>query len=462
MSLTRQTQKVFGSNANANQLAVFGTMKTGTPVYSTNLATLQSTDYTKGWSEAILNDKAPYMEEMNAVQYGLSYQIAYMLQEGAFAYDANTTYSSTSIVKAFENGKMYFYHSLVDNNTGHALSDSVYWEKINISDTRNIGEVVTSLIPLTDAGLHLLDGSLLSGSGSYSAFVSYIAGLYTADPTANYFISESDWQTSVTTYGVCGKFVYDSVNNTVRLPKVTGFIEGTIDVSALGDLVEAGLPNITGTFRGINYGDASGAFTYQSSNFGYANFTAPNGDVTKWTFDASRSSSIYKNDFNKVQPQAIKGFMYIVVASTAKTNIQVDIDEIATDLNGKADVDLSNTNDTAKILMSGMGMPSSTKVDLTLGASGSTYTAPANGWVYFTIQSNASNAAAYITSLSVNDDEMLCFEDDGGAGNNLNMFIPVSKNQTFKVGYSDCKTFGSQTTDRFGFIYAVGSESEAQ
>ena len=92
MSLTRQTQKVFGSNANANQLAVFGTMKTGTPVYSTNLATLQSTDYTKGWSEAILNDKAPYMEEMNAVQYGLSYQIAYMLQEGAFAYDANTTY----------------------------------------------------------------------------------------------------------------------------------------------------------------------------------------------------------------------------------------------------------------------------------------------------------------------------------------------------------------------------------
>lgn len=69
--------------------------------------------------------------------------------------------------------------------------------------------------------------------------------------------------------------------------------------------IEAGLPNITGTFRGINYGDASGAFTLQSSNYGYANFNSRNGDVTKWTFDASRSSSIY-NKSSTVQPPAIK------------------------------------------------------------------------------------------------------------------------------------------------------------
>lgn len=69
--------------------------------------------------------------------------------------------------------------------------------------------------------------------------------------------------------------------------------------------INAGLPNITGTFRGINYGDASGAFTLESSNYGYASFNSRNGDVTKWTFNASRSSSIY-GESSTVQPPAIK------------------------------------------------------------------------------------------------------------------------------------------------------------
>lgn len=342
MSLTRQTQKVFGSNADANQIAAFGTMKTGTPVYSTNLSTLQTQEYTKGWSEAILDDKAPYLEEMNAVQYGLSYQIAYLLQEGIGAYDANTNYSDTSIVKVFEDGKLYFYHSLIDNNIGHALSDDTYWEKINISDTRNIGEIVTSTIPLTDAGLHLLDGSLLSGSGSYSDFVDYIAGLYTAAPSANYFCSEADWQTSVTNYGVCGKFVYDSVNNTVRLPKITGFTEGAAGVSTLGNLTAAGLPNITGRVGAVAYGsgDISGCF---------GNYTRANGEINNtnadpdWRadFNASWSNAIYGNS-STVQPQSIKVLYYIVIANTTKTQIIVDIDNIATDLAGKVDLDGTN------------------------------------------------------------------------------------------------------------------------
>lgn len=338
MSLTRQTQKVFGSNANANQLAAFGTMKTGTPVYSSNLSTLQTAAYTQGWSEAILDDKAPYMEEMNAVQYGLSYQIAYLLQEGVGAYDANTNYSDTSIVKTIENGKLYFYRSLSDNNIGHALTNSTYWEKINISDTRNIGEIVQSTIPLTDAGLHLLDGSLLSGSGSYASFVTYIANLYTASPTANYFCTEAQWQTSVSTYGVCGKFVYNSTNNTVRLPKITGFIEGASGVASLGNLTEAGLPNIEGSSWRSEFNPKGSIYSIAGGGNGSAEW---HGDFSHSGFDASLSSSIYGNS-NTVQPQSVKVLYYIVVATSTKTQIEVDIDEIATDLNGKADVDLTN------------------------------------------------------------------------------------------------------------------------
>lgn len=457
MSLTRQTQKVFGSNANANQLAAFGSMKTGTPVYSTNLATLQSSAYTQGWSEALLNDKAPYMEEMNAVQYGLSYQIAYMLQEGAFAYDANTTYSNTSIVKAFENGKMYFYHSLVDNNIGHALSNTTYWEKINISDVRNIGEIVTSTIPLTDAGLHLLDGSLLT-NGSYGAFVSYIADLYIANPTANYFTTEADWQSSVSTYGVCGKFVYNSVNNTVRLPKINGIVEGTTDVSALGDLVEAGLPNITATVAQVSSNasafNTTGAFTRTSrGNSGQAGGGGAQLQNNGLSFDASNSSSIYGNS-STVQPQTIKVLYYIVIATTTKTDIQVDIDEIATDLNGKADTDLTNVNDSGTSRGASWAYPSDTYEDLTLGASGTEYTAPANGWFTFAKLTNGSNQYIKFTNLTAGGLEIEQMPNPSSVG--ASICIPAQKGDVVQLNYS-----AGGSTMRFRFIYAVGSESEA-
>lgn len=205
---------------------------------------------------------------------------------------------------------------------------------------RNIGEIVASTIPLTDAGLHLLDGALIQGGGIYSAFVTYIAGLVSTYP--NLFVTESAWQTAVTTYGVCGKFVYDSTNNTVRLPKVTGKVDGTTDVSALGDLAPlmVKLPNITGYFGQLAVRDGNqtvgGAF-YFSSHWGKAAHT--DNDAYTVSFDASRSSSVYSGDGTDttIHEQAINVLYYIVIATSTKTDIQVDIDEITTDLNGKVD-----------------------------------------------------------------------------------------------------------------------------
>lgn len=140
MSLTRQTQKIFAGNANADQLAVFGSMKTGTPVYSASLTTLQSTEYTEGWASAIKADKAPYLEEMNAVQYGLSYQLAYLLQEGIPEYDAATEYTDTSVVKTVTDGVITLYVSLANNNIGNSLSDTTYWKAtvLNLENKANI------------------------------------------------------------------------------------------------------------------------------------------------------------------------------------------------------------------------------------------------------------------------------------------------------------------------------------
>ena len=338
--LTRQTQKVFAGNASVDMLAVFGTMKTGTPQYSSNVETLQSATYSEGWSDAILDDKAPYLEEMNAVQYGLSYQLAYILQEGAFEYDAETEYSSTSLVKVINGNKLELYHSLQDNNIGNPITNPSYWEKLKLSDdSRYIGEIVASPLPLTEAGLHLLDGALLSKDGIYDDFVDYIASIYSS--SLNCFTTEVSWQSTVSQYGSCGKFVYNSTNNTVRLPKITNILQAADSATTLGDITAAGLPNITGVAQ-INstYGDNyTGAFYKGVSTSIGRWYNAGYGEVLN--FDASRSNSIYGNS-NTVQPQTTKVFYYIVVATDTKTDIQVDIDEIATDLNGKADVDLSN------------------------------------------------------------------------------------------------------------------------
>ena len=212
----------------------------------------------------------------------------------------------------------------VDNNAGGA--------------SPNIGEIVASTIPLTDAGLHLLDGTQLSGSGIYSAFVDYIGDLYDSGDYTDIFETEANWQTAVTTYGVCGKFVYDSVNNTVRLPLITGFTEGTITPSTLGDLTEAGLPNITGAVQGIkSAGDTAINSALYKSGYNYdGNVSTSSQQFKTLSLDASLSNPIYGNS-TTVQPQSIKVLYYIVVATSTKTDIQVDIDEIATDLNGKVD-----------------------------------------------------------------------------------------------------------------------------
>lgn len=199
---------------------------------------------------------------------------------------------------------------------------------------RSIGEIVTSSTPLNEAGLHLLDGSVIA-NGSYAQFVSHMASLYASNPSL--FVTESEWQAAISAHGVCGKFVYDSAKKTVRLPKVTGIIEGTTDLSALGDLIEAGLPNITGGFNGNELWDGNfyttGCFT---QNSGVSRQTGGGGDSSQpgIGFDASRSNPIYGKS-NTVQPQTIKVLYYIVVAQSAKTELQVNIDNIATDLNNK-------------------------------------------------------------------------------------------------------------------------------
>ena len=218
---------------------------------------------------------------------------------------------------------------------------------IDIS-VRIIGEIVTSTMPLTDVGLHILDGTLLA-YGSYSAFIDYIADLYDSGDYTAIFDTEANWQAAVTTNGVCDKFVYNSVNNTVRLPKYgsqifTKSASGTVPV--IGNGKTLGLTN--GTDSGALITNSGGAWV-DSTGIGDVSTSTSHGTLINGHFgvttDSTKSGMVA--DLSNITNYPLDCYYYIVVATTTKTSIQVDIDEIATDLNGKADVDLSNASPTS-------------------------------------------------------------------------------------------------------------------
>ena len=119
--LTRYLQKIFANNS--NQVGVFGTGVDKET--SKNVETLQSADYEEGWSSAIITNKNyPIWQEMDGVQYGLSYQLKYLFQNGIPEWLSTETYYTNQFC-AFGS---YIYQSLQDNNINHnpALNNG-YW-----------------------------------------------------------------------------------------------------------------------------------------------------------------------------------------------------------------------------------------------------------------------------------------------------------------------------------------------
>ncbi len=124
--IPRTKQEIFGQNAGSRQITAFGTAKSENPVYTTDVAAIQNDNYMYGWQPALLPDKAPYEEDMNALFYAITTQLAYLYQEGIPEYDPNTEYSNTAYVKSVDG--LTIYRSLVPQNLGNPLNNPTYWQ----------------------------------------------------------------------------------------------------------------------------------------------------------------------------------------------------------------------------------------------------------------------------------------------------------------------------------------------
>ena len=233
---------------------------------------------------AVTSSQVDKLAEINVMrfvnQYG-SNTVANNPMVDGFGYNNSSWTPSDGAVTTYTLAVKYDNDTVFLNGSGELSAQG------GGGSTRNVGEIVTSALPIVDQGLHLLDGSELSGDGIYEAFVTYIAGLYGTGTPPDYFCSEADWQAAVTAKGVCGKFVYTAASGNdpakVRLPLITGLTRHINSITNLGDVVT----------------DIE---------------TSASGDIN-----------------------STKLVSYIAVADTNKSNIQVDIDNIVTDLESKVD-----------------------------------------------------------------------------------------------------------------------------
>lgn len=100
--------------------------------------------------------------------------------------------------------------------------------------------------------------------------------------------------------------------------------------------------------------------------------------------------------------------------------------------------------------MANMAMPSSTYVDLTLGASGTTYTAPADGWVCFSKAGLNSTEAISLFNRSTISGTQLGTRAIGKT--TLHVFVPASKGDEVSCVYD-----ATGNTIYFKFVYASGT-----
>lgn len=128
--LVRKHQKLFAGSATNN--GVFGSLQANNPQTSNDLATLQSLPaFEEGWDSAAFSaDKLPPLEEFQGVQYGISYQQCYMLQEGVPEWETETEYNIGSVVKENTSTGFKLYSSLTDNNAGNIVSNTTYWKLV--------------------------------------------------------------------------------------------------------------------------------------------------------------------------------------------------------------------------------------------------------------------------------------------------------------------------------------------
>lgn len=217
---------------------------------------------------------------------------------------------------------------------------------------KQIGEVFysqSSSAQDNPGALPLFTGETISNADQvYPEFYAWVAD------HANLQISAADYETALSTYGECPKYVIDTVNKTIRLPKLVNYLKmanSTDGITQTG----AGLPNIyteissrkfqngigvianvtgSGTFENDGYTAASNVYSKENMSSSYS--------LQKSTVDASVGSNIYGHS-NTVTPAHTTLFPWVCAYNAAVPASTAQAAQFQAALSSKLDSDFGNS-----------------------------------------------------------------------------------------------------------------------
>lgn len=235
------------------------------------------------------------------------------------------------------NLKLFKYNTETDAKQPFSINDcmNANWDKIDASlGSLEICDIGMALYVDESKGKRrYLNGQIVDRNTNTEAFFTRLKQITTLHPSL--LCTEEEWQTAKTmsAFGQVGKFVFNYSGAdivSVRLPRVVN-VQGLFDLQNLGMTVAESLPNIKGEFgvtKGIEAPYGRGVFNSKTSSSTFAGHTNAtlNNARADFTFDASRSSSTYK-DNAPVQQEAVQYPYFIQIATGSETENNI-INEI--------------------------------------------------------------------------------------------------------------------------------------
>lgn len=233
--LNRPNGKLFGSSA--TNIGVFGSGQNGeTPTTSTNPDAINTlgTHWEDGWNGAVVSQApytAPFVEDMNAVNYVNSYNGAYLLQAGIPEYSRTVDYYVDSVCTY--NGAIYI--CVLDNPAVNASTDpndppgtlinfdptdTTHWnERVELPDMNDNEVLVGSVGGVGVATDTLNQGDIVASSGGLNIKSDVIVN---ADVKSDAAIAESklalDHSTDSLNTAISGKAISNLADTTITTP----------------------------------------------------------------------------------------------------------------------------------------------------------------------------------------------------------------------------------------------------
>ena len=275
-----------------------------------------------------------------------------------------------------------------------------------------------------------------------------IENRYIYDTTKVNIITKSDldnWRGSINTSDY--DFVINTTDQTFRLPLLNGeedlpdysvdAIAHTLNSSSPYTANKSGLAVISPFDGDVNYRVNGCEVSWQRDEGSLLNSQSVHvlmkkGDVL--------SSSISQNTDIRFYPFKGNGSLYYYVGDTVQDASLINAGAVLGQLATKTNF----------VEAAAASMPSGRYIDLTLGASGSTYTAPANGWLILNKSSTNVGQEIRLTNQS-NQLRGYAISAMNSAG--LDTMIPCRKGDIIHIYYS-----AAGSVEDFRFVYAEGEE----